>query len=68
MTDSATQQSSETMRAVVCHRWGGPEVLTLERSWPKPAGRTFGLDELPEAHRYMEANKAEGKLVVLIRG
>lgn len=27
--------------------------------------RTFALDEIVEAHRYMEANKAKGKLVVL---
>ncbi len=27
--------------------------------------RTFGFDELPEAHRVMEANEAVGKLVVL---
>ena len=27
--------------------------------------RTFTLDELPQAHRYMEANRASGKLVVL---
>ncbi|MEO8074259.1 MAG: zinc-binding alcohol dehydrogenase family protein [Acidobacteriota bacterium] len=28
--------------------------------------RTFALDEIVEAHRYMESNKATGKLVVLI--
>lgn len=27
--------------------------------------RTFALDELPAAHRYMEANRATGKLVVV---
>src|SRR3989442_5289128 len=26
----------KTMRAVVIHRHGGPEVLTLEREWPRP--------------------------------
>jgi len=33
---------------------------------PVNLGRTFTLEELPEAHRYMEANKARGKLVVLV--
>jgi NADPH:quinone reductase-like Zn-dependent oxidoreductase len=28
-------------------------------------GRTFRLDEIVEAHRYMEENKAGGKIVVL---
>jgi len=28
---------SATMRAVVIHRHGGPEVLTFERAWPRPA-------------------------------
>jgi alcohol dehydrogenase len=26
----------KTMRAIVMHRHGGPEVLTLERAWPRP--------------------------------
>src|SRR5262245_49473814 len=26
----------KTMRALVIHRHGGPEVLTLEREWPRP--------------------------------
>lgn len=32
---------------------------------PVSLDRTFRLDEIVEAHRYMEANKAKGKLVVL---
>ena len=32
---------------------------------PVGLDRTFDLDEIVEAHRYMEANKAKGKLVVL---
>ncbi len=32
---------------------------------PVGLDRTFELDEIVEAHRYMEANKAKGKLVVL---
>jgi len=32
---------------------------------PVAVDRTFSLDEIVEAHRYMEANKARGKLVVL---
>jgi NADPH:quinone reductase-like Zn-dependent oxidoreductase len=27
---------AKTMRAMVIHRHGGPEVLTLEREWPRP--------------------------------
>lgn len=30
---------------MVIHRHGGPEVLTLERAWPRPEpGRTGKLD------------------------
>ena len=32
---------------------------------PVGLDRTFDLDEIVEAHRYMEANRAKGKLVVL---
>ena len=32
---------------------------------PVPIGRTFSLDEIVEAHRCMEENKAGGKIVVL---
>lgn len=28
--------------------------------------RVFGLEEIAEAHRYMESNQATGKLVVVI--
>ena len=30
--------------------------------------RVFGLDEIVEAHRYMEANQATGKIVVKVSG
>ncbi|MCB9756170.1 MAG: zinc-binding dehydrogenase [Myxococcales bacterium] len=33
---------------------------------PSNLDRTFTLDELPEAHRFMEANRAKGKLVVVV--
>ena len=33
---------------------------------PANLDRTFGLDELRDAHRYMEANKAKGKVVVVV--
>ncbi len=32
---------------------------------PVALDRTFTLDEIVEAHRYMEANRAQGKIVVL---
>lgn len=31
-----------------------------------PVSRTFRLDEIVEAHRLMEENKAGGKIVVLV--
>jgi len=33
---------------------------------PVNLGRSFRLEELPEAHRYMGANRARGKLVVVV--
>ena len=30
------RSGSTTMRAIVIHRHGGPNVLTLERAWPRP--------------------------------
>ncbi|MBV7335042.1 zinc-binding dehydrogenase [Chloroflexi bacterium TSY] len=32
---------------------------------PVSLDRTFTLDEIVDAHRYMEANKARGKIAVL---
>jgi NADPH:quinone reductase-like Zn-dependent oxidoreductase len=32
---------------------------------PVQIGKTFHFDEIVEAHRYMEDNKAGGKIVVL---
>jgi NADPH:quinone reductase-like Zn-dependent oxidoreductase len=39
----------------------------LARSIHVPTGRVFHLDEIVEAHRTMEGNKAGGKIVVLAR-
>jgi NADPH:quinone reductase-like Zn-dependent oxidoreductase len=36
-------------------------------SLPVAIGRVFHLDDIVEAHRVMEANKAGGKVVVLTR-
>ena len=33
---------------------------------PSNLHRTFALEELPDAHRFMEANRARGKLVVVL--
>ena len=33
---------------------------------PSSLDRTFTLDEIQEAHRFMEGNRAQGKLVVLL--
>jgi len=55
---------------------GGSEDVTAEElqgfvndvasgNVPVSLDRTFGLDEIIEAHRYMETNSAKGKLVVL---
>jgi len=55
---------------------GGSEDVTAEElqsfvddvaagNVPVALDRTFALDEIVEAHRYMEANRAKGKLVVL---
>lgn len=34
---------------------------------PVAIGRAFGIDQIAEAHRVMEANEAQGKIVVLAR-
>ncbi len=44
--------------------WFADEVLAGRQS--ALIDRTFGFDEVVEAHRYMESNAARGKLVVLV--
>lgn len=69
------------MKAVVVHEPGGPEVLHVEerpipqarpgwilvrvRAFGLNLDRVFAMDEVADAHRYMEANCAAGKVVVL---
>jgi len=36
MSDPGHEPLPKTMRAMVIHQHGGPEVLTLEREWPRP--------------------------------
>lgn len=40
--------------------------LLLGESKRLPVRKTFRLDEIVEAHRFMEENKAMGKTVVLV--
>jgi len=49
---------TKKMRAVVIEDFGGPDQA-------KPA-KVFRFDELPEAHRLMESNTANGKIVVVM--
>ena len=43
---------------IVANSFWSQDYLTIDR--------TFTLDELPKAHRFMEANRAKGKLVVVV--
>jgi alcohol dehydrogenase len=36
MPDPGREPLPKTMRAMVIHQHGGPEVLTLEGKWPRP--------------------------------
>jgi Zinc-binding dehydrogenase len=48
--------------------WKEPDIcigITVTVA-PIPIGRTFRLEEMAEAHRCMEENRASGKVVVLI--
>ena len=49
--------TAEQLQAYVDDVAAGKVIVALDR--------TFSLNEIVEAHRYMEANKATGKLVVL---
>jgi NADPH:quinone reductase-like Zn-dependent oxidoreductase len=44
--------------------WAALTDFTREHGLRPVVGRTFGFEELPEAHRFMESRESEGKLVV----
>jgi NADPH:quinone reductase-like Zn-dependent oxidoreductase len=46
--------------------WDDLTAFTREQGLRPVVGRTFGFEELPEAHRFMESRESVGKLVVLI--
>ena len=54
----ASNLSKDSLQAFVDDVTSGRQTLTLDR--------IFKLEELPEAHRYMESNQASGKVVVVI--
>ena len=45
--------------------WGDLTDFTRRHGLRPVVGRTFGFEELPEAHRFMESRESVGKLVVL---
>ena len=54
----ASNLSPDSLQAFVDDVASGRQTLNLDK--------TFALEELPEAHRYMESNQAAGKCVVLV--
>ncbi|MEP7037571.1 MAG: zinc-binding alcohol dehydrogenase family protein [Acidobacteriota bacterium] len=57
-TGEATDLSPELLQEFVNGAASGKNQIRIDR--------TFTIDEIVEAHRYMESNKASGKLVVLV--
>lgn len=53
----STNLDARRLQAFVDEVAAGTQAIDVDR--------TFALDELPDAHRYMEANRATGKLVVV---
>ena len=56
------------MRAIVLEKFGGLDIAhdaETGRLKAKPA-RVFKFEEIREAHRVMEANEANGKMVVVL--
>ena len=54
----ASNLSQDSLQAFVDDVASGRQTLNLDK--------TFKLEDLPEAHRYMESNRASGKVVVVI--
>ena len=48
--------------------WAELTDFTEEHGLRPVVGRTYGFEELPEAHRFMESRESVGKLVVLLGG
>ena len=60
------------LKAVVCTRYGPPEVLRLhELATPVPEirpviDRTYPLDDIVEVHRYVDNGHKRGNVVVAV--
>ncbi|MDX1646668.1 MAG: zinc-binding dehydrogenase [Longimicrobiales bacterium] len=48
--------------------WRDLTTFTVEHGLRPVVGRTYGFEELPDAHRFMESRQSVGKLVVLTGG
>ncbi|NIR38764.1 MAG: zinc-binding dehydrogenase, partial [Actinobacteria bacterium] len=47
--------------------WAELSEFTRAHRLRPVVGRTYGFEELPEAHRFMESRRSVGKLVVLVQ-